>query len=119
MDLQGDDGRLLLRLLSATTLRGRVITSNIAQINTPGHKRQVVRFEDLVAQELRRGRKDLERVTPQVLTDLDTPAGPDGNNVQLELEMNAASENRLLFETYATILAGRMELVRSAIMEDR
>jgi flagellar basal-body rod protein FlgB len=118
MDLQGTEGRLLLQLMSAATLRGRVISNNIAQANTPGFKRQVVRFEDLVARELQRtGRAD--GVTPTITTDLDTPARPDGNNVTLELEMNAGSENRLLYETYATILSGRMEMIRSAIMEDR
>lgn len=118
MDIHGPEGRLLLQLMSATTLRGRVITNNIAQANTPGYKRQVVRFEDLVARELEKGKSGLD-VAPTVTTDLDTPARPDGNNVTLELEMNASSENRLLFETYATILSGRMELIRSAIMEDR
>lgn len=119
MDLHGTEGRLLLRLMSASTLRGRVIANNIAQANTPGYKRQVVRFEDLVAQALQRGERSAERLSPSVTTDLFTPARPDGNNVSLELEMNASSENRLLFETYATILAGRMEMIRSAIMEDR
>lgn len=119
MDLHGAEGRLLLQLMSAATLRGRVISNNIAQANTPGFKRQVVRFEDQLARELERGSRALERIRPTITTDLDTPARPDGNNVTLELEMNAGSENRLLFETYATILSGRMELIRSAIMEDR
>ncbi len=119
MDIVGDEGRLLLKLLSASTLRGRVISNNIAQSNTPGFKRQVVSFEDLVAKELERVAPDLGEVAPQISTDWDTPASPDGNNVHLELEMNASSENRLLFETYAAILSGRMETIRTAIMEDR
>ena len=46
MITSGDNG-LLLRLMSAATLRARVLASNLANQNTPGFKRQEVRFEDV------------------------------------------------------------------------
>lgn len=119
MDLIGNEGRLIVRLMSAATLRERVIANNIAQQSTPGYKRQVVVFEDLLQQELQHGRKALDSLEPRIEVDLDTPAGPDGNNVNLELEMSASSQNRLMYETYATLLEGRMELLRAAIQEGR
>src|SRR5690349_15463092 len=100
MDMVGNEGRLLLRLMSASNLRQRVIADNIANESTPGFKRRVVRFEELLGAALD-GRKGIEddafaRIEPRIDTDLATPAGPDGNNVNLELENASMRENRLL-----------------------
>lgn len=119
MDLISNEGRLIVRLMSAATLRERVIANNIAQQSTPGFKRQVVVFEDLLQEELQRNPDAIDTLEPRIEVDLESPAGPDGNNVNLELEMTASSQNRLMYETYAALLEGRMELVRAAIEEGR
>lgn len=119
MDIGGEQSRLLLKLMSATSLRGSVIASNIANQNVPGYKRQFVRFEELLNARIARGEGDLAALQPEVVTDTTTSGGIDGNNVNLEQETNAARENRLLFELYATIFQGRMELIHSAIMQSR
>lgn len=109
---------LLLRLLSATELRSRVISANIANQNTPAYKRREVRFEDSLREALLGG-SDVGGLHPEVVQDTATPARPDGNNVSLELELNALRENRILFETYAAILEGRSNLRRIAVTEGR
>ena len=109
---------LLLRLLAATELRARVVSGNLANLDTPGYKRRDVRFEDLLRDAMTRG-TDPGRVEARVETDVASPARPDGNNVSLELELNALRENRLLYETYAAILEGRMALQRIAVTEGR
>jgi flagellar basal body rod protein FlgB len=48
-----------------------------------------------------------------------TPAGANGNNVNLEMETASAKENRLMFELYASIFQNRMELIQSAITQSR
>lgn len=111
------ESRLLLQLLSASTVRAEVIANNLANQNTPGFKRQYVDFEDVLAAELERKDGRPDRVQPEVLTDERTPGRPDGNNVSMELEMNALNKNRLLYETYAAILTTKMELVRASIEE--
>lgn len=111
--------QLLTRLMSAAELRARVISSNIANQSTPGYTRRVVPFEDELRQALERGPEALAALQPRVLVDEDTPARPDGNNVTLELEMNALRENRLLYETYAAMLQGRLQMMEAAIQEGR
>lgn len=118
MDVVGGNAELLLRLMGAATERARVIASNIANENTPGYRRQVVRFEELLSGVLARG-GDAASIEPQVETDQLTPARPDGNNVVMELELNASRQNRLLYETYAAILQTQFELVRSGIESGR
>jgi flagellar basal-body rod protein FlgB len=114
-----DSVALLLRMMSASTARARVIASNIANENTPGYRRQVLRFEDLLHDALAEGRGGLGAVVPQIEEDAVTPARPDGNNVNLELELNADRQNRLLYETYASILQSHFELLRSSIESGR
>ena len=71
-----------------------------------------------LGEELRDG-GDAARVTPELAADLETPARPDGNNVSLELELNAMRENRLLYEAYSSILRSHFALLESAITESR
>ena len=105
---------LMVRLLGACELRARVVSANIANSNTPGYVRHVVQFEELLREELQDG-GDAARVAPELMPDLETPARPDGNNVSLELELNAMRENRLLYEAYSSILRSHFSLLESAI----
>ena len=106
MDFAGPNGDLLARLMSAASLRSRVISGNLANQNTPGYQRKLVRFEELLSAELLEGASPerLARIEPEVVVDPAAEASPDGNSVDLEQEMNAMRENRLLYELYATLL---------------
>ncbi len=106
---------LLVSCLGACELRARVVSANIANSNTPGYTRSVVRFEELLREELASGTGGLETVAPEVVLDLEAPARPDGNNVSLELELNEMRENRLLYETYAAILRSHFGLLEAAL----
>ena len=110
---------LLARLLASTELRARVISSNLANQNTPGYVRREVHFEEHLAEAMKSGRRNLARIQPQVDLDRLSPARPDGNNVTLELELNAMRENRLLYETYASMLKSHMSMLEAAITEGR
>ena len=114
MDGVAGDIGLCLRLMSASSQRARVIASNIANENTPGYRRKVLEFEGLLGDALESG-GDVARIQPRVEEDAVTPARADGNNVVMELELNASRQNRLLYETYASILQTQFELVRAGI----
>jgi len=116
--MQADPVDLMVRLLGACELRARVTSANIANSNTPGYVRHVVRFEELLGEELKDG-GDAAAVKPELDPDLETPSRPDGNNVSLELELNAMRENRLLYEAYSSILRSHFSLLESAISSGR
>lgn len=115
--LESPNSRLLLSLLDATAQRARVIAGNVANQNTPGYRRHVLAFEDRLREALSRGKSvdELARMTPLVVEDSLTPARADGNNVNLELEMSAMRENRLLYEMYSTLHASRANLITAAL----
>ena len=119
MDSVGDSSEMLSRLMSAATLRAKVLSENIANQNVPGYKRRVVRFEVLLAEHFSAGARSLDRVAPRIDVDTLTPSSPDGNNVNLEVETNAMRENALLYQLYAQILQTKYDMMDASIREGR
>ena len=69
-----------------------------------GYQRQDVEFEKLLFEMQRGGTaKELEQITPVIVTDSETGRA-DGNNVSAEQEASLVTENRIRYELYATIL---------------
>jgi flagellar basal-body rod protein FlgB len=118
MDAGSVNQSLLLRMMDATSMRRDVLLANLANTETPGFQRKVVRFEDLLQDAVKLGR-DPASVEPVVEIDLKAPAGDDGNTVNMELELGELRENRLMYETYAAILGAQFELMRASIESGR
>jgi len=116
MDVGGPKTEVLFRLMEATTLRAKVIAGNVSNQNTPGYTRKTVRFEDDLRQAMLNG-ESTRGLAPTVEEDNLSPARADGNNVTLELELNSMRENRMMYETYSTILGAHFELLRTAIKD--
>ena len=119
MLLKGPSTDTLLRLLSAVQLRAKVIANNVSNANTPRYKRQVVEFENLLLQELRRPQPGLRQVEPSTVVDKTATPRADGNTVSMETELGSMRENRIAYELYTSILRGQMNLVRAAIHGDQ
>ena len=109
---------LLVRLLGATSERTGVIANNLANANTPGFTPERVEFETRLREALERG-DSLDAIEPELVKDTSLPANPDGNSVSLEDEMGAMLENRMKYETYATILEAQFEQIRTSVQEGR
>ncbi len=105
---------LLNRLLDACAVRHRAIAQNVANVNTPGYQRLVVRFEEELARQLKSGTAAVH-ARPIITTDPQSPARADGNNVDLSQELSLLTKNSLLYHTYVQILALRIGEMRSAI----
>ncbi len=106
----------LQKLLDAAALRQKVIANNLANVNTPGYCRRVVRFDDHLARALASG--DLEQLRqwrPAVAKSDDPALRPDGNNVSLERELADLMKNTLLYNACTRLLSARIEAYRAAI----
>ncbi|MCP5022267.1 MAG: flagellar basal body rod protein FlgB [bacterium] len=119
MDMIGDQGRLLMRLLSAATERSKVISGNIANQNVPGFKRATFEFESLLMKEMSSMNPNMASVQGEKVKDANAAVGPNGNSVNAESERNAMRENMLRYEMYVAIAKGRNDLIYSAINGDR
>ena len=94
-------------LLKQAELRQRVISQNIANVNTPGYKS--VELEFLKAQSGDSETKALVQQTEGLVE------REDGNNVDLESEMAKLIKNSIEFETYTHLLIAKFSMLRSAI----
>ncbi len=119
MDVTSTAENQILRLLQGTGMRSRAIADNLANQNTPGYRRKVVQFENLLAEAMSTGSADPASIVPRIVEDFKTPTGIDGNNVSLELESGAARENRVLSETYLTLLQAHYSRLATAISGGR
>ena len=119
----GDSFVATTHALNASALRHQVISNNLANVNTPGFKRQEVVFEDRLSRALEQqkqpgGRAISESVAgirPDVITVNDTGSRADGNNVDIEEENVKMAINTLRFETLSQSLGGYFSGLKSVI----
>jgi flagellar basal-body rod protein FlgB len=127
--------QLLHRTMDLRQARQRVIASNIANEETPGYRATELNFQDslqaahrgrgLVSLAVTQGQHIGPRGNPvqQVMGKLGSvPAGDiplDANSVNIELEMAKMSENAMLYNSAASIMAIRFRQLMGAIREGR
>lgn len=108
------NSRLLEKGLQAASLRQRILANNVANVMTPGFKRSRVEFEDQMAAALGSG-ADPEAVQPKVEVDKDSLGRPDGNNVDIELEMTRMAENQIYYAALTRQLSDQFARLRTVI----
>lgn len=106
---------MLGRLLDVTQLRHSVIAQNVANVNTPGFRRLDVDFQQAFARAMAAGNEaSAIDVQPKIVAGQGGAERPDGNNVDIDLEMGQLQKNTLLYRVYTQVLAMRLAQWRSA-----
>jgi flagellar basal-body rod protein FlgB len=102
----------LEKYMDVLAARQKLVTSNIANVDTPGYKTQDLDFQSEF-QSLLQG----------------TSSGPashevsglrvknDGNNVSLDREARLLSENSIRFTAATNLIRGQLRMLKSAIKE--
>ncbi|MDI6823458.1 MAG: flagellar basal body rod protein FlgB [Bacillota bacterium] len=112
------------RALAAAVRRHQALADNVANADTPGYKRQDVRFWG----ELQRAQERLAVTrthpghlpgavpgnSPRVVRD-STAGRPDGNNVDIEFELASLAENGLWYQALLRQLGARFAMWRTVI----
>jgi flagellar basal-body rod protein FlgB len=106
--------------LDEASLRQQAISSNIANVNTPGFKRLDVSasFENAFTSALKGSGPIDSFDMPQGSIEAAAnqgPARPDGNTVQLEQEMLGLAQNSAKYEFASTMLANSFHGMKYAI----
>lgn len=113
-----------------------LISSNIANAETPNFTPKALSFEKELQGALRGGRKDQPAVHPRHFplkgastrihevtgTVVETPAktpGKDGNAVEIEAEMSKMAENQIMYNASVQLLAKKFEGLKSALKEGK
>ncbi len=119
---------LLNKMLDKAALNQRVISSNVANVNTPGYRRLGVSFDEVLQNAVRMDRLNFKRTNPKHLPDPnwlknikpEVVAVEDGywngiNNVDIDREMVELAKNQLDFNIAANIKNQRSAQLRTAI----
>jgi flagellar basal-body rod protein FlgB len=107
--------------LDEASLRQQAISSNIANVNTPGFKRLDVSpsFESAFSNalsDLSEGHSVGMMPTGTITTAAEQgPARPDGNTVQIEQEMLGLAQNSARYEFSTDMLANNFHNMKTAI----
>lgn len=125
---------LLQKALDASWLRNKAIANNIANVDTPGYKRQKVEFEQVLAgaiddntfkdtgtneQHISIGAGSSIHKEIKVMEDNSTSMRLDGNNVDVESEMAQLAKNNIAYYALIQKISSEFRKIRTAINEGR
>ncbi|MCR5210488.1 MAG: flagellar basal body rod protein FlgB [Lachnospiraceae bacterium] len=117
---------VLDKAADAAWLRNEAISNNIANVDTPGYKRQDVSFENELARILNKVEYDnmdqrvynleLTRIEPRVYTDaFDYSYRLDGNNVDIDTENVYLAENQVTYNSLISCMQNEFSNLRTAM----
>lgn len=125
----------LEQALNVSTLRQRVISSNIANVDTPHYKSKEVVFSKVLDKAMheqglsshKTNAKHIEfsarneNISPfaRVLTKTNTSFNHNGNNVDMDYEMAQLAKNQLLYNALIDRTNGRFSSLKTVINEGR
>ena len=112
MNITPNHFSLLQRAMDYAALNQRVVSQNMANVNTPGY--------ESVEVQLRGGAESLlevdDKADPFEVVHTGDPKGRnDRNNVDLDREIGKLNKTALLFKTFNQLLTNRLSQMRSAI----
>lgn len=129
----GDRGLLMEKVMDFRARQHNLITSNVANAETPNYKATHIEFESLLREAMRKegtlrlarthpahltgAPSSLDQVRPQYLVEAPPTSGNDYNSVDLEREMVRMTENQMMYQTAAQLLQGRFRGLGDAISQ--
>ena len=117
--------KILKLSLDASSLRGKVIANNIANINTKNFKKSYVTFEENLINEknkLSLKKTNIEHISGKndkslisIEQDNSTSMRQDGNNVDLDLEKVNQAANTMMYNALITQANSKLTMTKSVI----
>ena len=109
---------LLESALRGTSLRGKAIANNIANVETPRYRRHEVAFSHLLEKALQDGKSAVADVEPLLFTPRSTPTDATGNDVDLDTEIGNMIDNGTMHKTYLRLMTKMYKQMDMAIRGD-
>ncbi|MBI5748842.1 MAG: flagellar basal body rod protein FlgB [Nitrospinae bacterium] len=117
--IYGENIDIFKKVLDLRSERHNIISSNIANIDTPNYKSVDISFEEQLRSaadsgsgkglkktndnHLPGGVRDIENIRPEINID-NTPSGIDGNNVDIDKEVTKMAENTIMYNAMAQLI---------------
>jgi flagellar basal-body rod protein FlgB len=107
--------------LSGLAARQRTIANNVANVDTPNFKASEVRFEDALAGAIGRdgantqAQSSLNASTSRATLINSTAGRADGNNVDIDREMEMLGEANLNYSALTQVMSTRIGILKNVI----
>ena len=114
-DVTSDSLEVVMR---GAELHQSAISNNIANVNTPGFKRSDVTFEQALSQAIGSSGATADSVAsvqPSVVADTASSMRADGNNVDIDREMEMLGEANLTYSALTQVMSTRIGILRNVI----
>lgn len=113
--LESQDMRVLERFLDVSSMRQTLVSTNIANVDTPGYHTRDVDFRGELSRAMNSDSPD--QMSPFVMPVRGLLARPDGNNVNPEREALLLAQVQLQFKAATSILKAQFAELNTAIKE--
>lgn len=128
--IYGGNIDIFKKVLDLRSEKHNIISSNIANIDTPNYKSVDISFEEQLRaaadsssgnglkktndNHLPGGVRDIENIKPEINID-NTPSGIDGNNVDIDKEVTKMAENTIMYNAVAQLVLKKFEGLKYVI----
>ena len=111
---------LLGKMMTLHSARHRVMSENIANVNTPYYNRKEFNFGRSLNHAMSQGTATAyQGVNGRIDRPNNTPVRNNGNNVDIDMEIVAMKENSMLYQIYTELYAQKVGMVKRAIRGGR
>jgi flagellar basal-body rod protein FlgB len=118
---------ILGKSLDASWLKHKAISNNIANINTPGYKREYVNFDNVLKNEIDKNAFDLTVTDdkhfdinnnisdPMIKREMNYSFRRDENNVNIDIESAELAKNTIKYQALVKQMNSQLKRLRMAI----
>lgn len=135
MDVNDKTLKALTTALNFREMRQELITSNVANANTPGFKAKKMDFEEALARALdvdgqmqmnvadgrhhNVGNGGFNNLEPEIYDNPNGVVSENGNTVDVEAEMATMAENKLMYDALVQLINKKMGIMKYAINSEK
>lgn len=135
MDVNDKTLKALATSLNFRQLRQELLTSNVANAETPGYRAKRLDFEDALARAIdldetqtlaitngrhfNVGGGGFNNLRPEIYEEANGIVSDDGNNVDREQEMAQMAENEVLYNASVELLRKKLGLMKYILQSER
>lgn len=135
MDVNDKTLKALTTALNFREMRQELISSNVANANTPGFKAKKLDFEEALSRALdvdgqmrmntsddrhfNVGNGGFNNLEPEIYDDPNGVVSENGNTVDVESEMARMAENKLIYDALVQLVNKKMGLMKYAITNEK
>jgi flagellar basal-body rod protein FlgB len=135
MDVNDKTLKALTTALNFRGMRQELISSNVANANTPGFKAKKMDFEEALARALdvdgqmqmnvsdgrhhNVGNGGFNNLEPEIYDDPNGVVSENGNTVDVEAEMARMAENKLMYDALVQLINKKMGIMKYAINSEK